>query len=164
VTLWRAIASPAPRRVVVHSPRPVDEVRGILEALVTGGRRPIPPRTGPRVRVVDGELDGATVTFTVVPVATNEAPSLEFSGTIDALADGSVLTGSIRAPMAFGLPAAGLTVLVVLFLLWSGIPIALVAIGAVAWVFLTLIIVAGLQEQRLRGAEAIQRLLEDALA
>ena len=66
--------------------------------------------------------------------------------------------------MTFGVPAAGLTVLLVLFLLWGGLPIPLVAIGVVAWIFLTVVVIASLQEQRLRQADGIRQLLEDVLA
>ena len=66
--------------------------------------------------------------------------------------------------MTFGVPAAGLTVLLALFLLWGGLPVPLVAIGIVAWIFLTIVVIASLQEQRLRQADGIRQLLEDVLA
>ena len=75
-----------------------------------------------------------------------------------------MLAGTITTPMTFGVPAAGLTVLLVLFLLWGGLPIPLVAIGVVAWTFLTVVVIASLQEQRLNQADGIRRLLEDVLA
>ncbi len=75
-----------------------------------------------------------------------------------------MLAGSITAPMAFAIPAVALTLLVALFLAWSGIPLALVGLGVAAWVFLTAIVVSSLQEQRLREADALGRFLEAALA
>ena len=75
-----------------------------------------------------------------------------------------MLTGTIEAPMTLGLPAVAITAAVGLFLLWGGIPIALVAIGVVAWIFLTIIVIVSLGEQRLGPADEIRRLLEDALA
>jgi hypothetical protein len=58
----------------------------------------------------------------------------------------------------------GITSAVGLFLLWGGIPVPLVVIGVIAWIFLTIIVVVSLGEQRLRPADEVRRLLEDALA
>ena len=51
-----------------------------------------------------------------------------------------------------------------LFLLWGGIALPLVAIGVVAWAFLSIIVIVSLGEQRLGPVDEIRRLLEDALA
>ena len=57
-----------------------------------------------------------------------------------------------------------MTVLVALFLLWNRIPLALVAVAVVAWIFLTVIVVSSLGEQRLGEADAVGPWLEAALA
>ena len=75
-----------------------------------------------------------------------------------------MLAGSITTPMTFGVPTAGLTVMLALFLLWGDLPLPLVAIGVVAWIFVTIVVIASLQEQRLRQADGIPYLLEDVLA
>ena len=87
------------RLLVVHSPRPVAEARAILARLLGGDdARPVPgPPAG--IALVDGAVDATRVTFTAVP---REGASLEFDGTIDDTPDGSVLVGSISAPMALG--------------------------------------------------------------
>ena len=172
MSLWHDVITPTPRRVVVHSPRPPDEALAILGNLLTGGRLQVRSRAASAVVLVDGTVDRLAVSFTAVPAsrasATESAPesrSLEFTGAIEAESDGSVLTGSISAaPTAFGLPAAAITALFALFLVWNGIPLPLVALGVVAWIFLTVIVIAGLGEQRLAGADAIGHLLEEALA
>ena len=169
---WHDMITPAPRRIVVHSPRPPDEAVAILGNLVTGGRRPMRSRASAGVVLVGGTVDGLGVSFTAVPTSRSagqeqppESRSLAFVGVIEATAEGSVLTGSISAaPTALGLPAAAITALLALFLAWNGIPLPLVAVGVVAWIFLTAIVIGGLGEQRLAGADAIGRLLEDALA
>ena len=171
MSLWHDVITPTPRRVVVHSPRPPDEARAIVASLLAGGSGPNRRRASGIV-LIDGMVDGAAVSFTAVPRsrasdadAGAESRSLEFNGTIDGSEEGSVLAGSISAvPTAFGLPAAAITALFTLFLVWNGIPLPLVAVGVVAWIFLTIIVVAGIGEQRLAGAAAIGRLLEDALA
>lgn len=172
MSLWHDVITPTPRRVIVHSPRPPDEALAIIASLLAGGSGPNRRRTSSGIVLVDGAVDGGVVSFTAVPKsrasaveAVAESRSLEFKGSIEAESDGSVLEGSISAaPTAFGLPAAGITVVVALFLLWNGIQPALVAVGVVAWIFLTIIVVAGIGEQRLSGAPAVGRLLEDALA
>ena len=171
MSLWHDVITPTPRRVVVHSPRPPEEALVIMASLLAGGSGPKRGRPASGIMLVDGTVDGASVSFTAVPTSRAsaaesdaESRSLEFDGTIEASMEGSVLTGSISAtPTAFGLPAAAITALVALFLLWNGIPLPLVAVGVVAWIFLTIIVVAGIGEQRLAGAAAIGRLLEDAL-
>ena len=75
-----------------------------------------------------------------------------------------MLSGTIVAPMTLGLPAAAITAAVGLFLLWGGIALPLVAIGVVAWAFLSIIVIVSLGEQRLGPVDEIRRLLEDALA
>jgi hypothetical protein len=167
---WDQAFAPA-RPLVVRSPRGIEEARETLEELLAGRGRPIAPRRSPRVFVVDGVVDGAEVSFQAVPVSRRGTsgdlqppPPLAFAGTIAADPDGSVLAGSITAPMAFGIPAAGLTLLVALFLGWSGIPLPLVGVGVVAWVFLTAIVVSSLQEQRLREVDGLGRFLEEVLA
>ena len=169
--LWHDVITPTPRRVVVHSPRPPDEALAILGNLLTGGRLQVRSRAASGVVLVDGTVEGLAVSFTAVPGSRAgaeqppESRSLDFTGAIEAESDGSVLTGSISAaPTALGLPAAAITALFALFLVWNGIPLPLVALGVVAWIFLTIIVVAGIGEQRLARADAIGRLLEDALA
>ncbi len=172
MSLWHDVITPTPRRVIVHSPRPPDEALAIIASLLAGGSGPSRRRASSGLVLVDGTVDGVAVSFTAVPKSRAsavesgpESRSLEFKGTIDGSLEGSVLDGSIAAaPTAFGLPAAGITVLFALFLVWNGIPLPLVAVGVVAWIFLTIIVVAGIGEQRLAGAAAIGRLLEDALA
>jgi hypothetical protein len=172
VSPWHDLITPAPRQVVVYSHWPVDQALAILGDLASGRRGAFRAAATRGLRLLDGSVDGRTVTFTAVPAsraaAADSAPesrSLEFRGSIEATPDGSVLAGSISAaPTAFGLPAAALTVLVALFLAWNAIPLPLVALGVVAWVFLTGVVVGGIGEQRLAGADAIGRLLEDALA
>jgi hypothetical protein len=138
--------------------------------LLDGGDGSPPSRTTRGVRFVDGEVDGSRVTFSASarpgPDAGGESepPTYDFSGTLEGGDDGSVLAGSITTPMTFGVPAVGLTVLLALFLLWGGLPVPLVAIGVAAWIFLTVVVIASLQEQRLGQADGIRRLLEDALA
>jgi hypothetical protein len=168
MSIWDAVVTP--RRVVVYSPRPVDEARAIVRALVDDGARMVPSRTTRGVRFIDGEVDGARVWFSASTRpgpeagADSEPPTYGFTGTLEGGDDGSVLSGSITTPMTFGVPAAGLTVLLALFLLWGGLPVPLVAIGTVAWIFLTIVVIASLQEQRLRQAEGISQLLEEVLA
>ena len=171
MSLWNDVITPTPRRVVVHSPRPVDEARAVLENLIEGRSRQDRTRAS-GFTLVDGTVDHEAVSFTAVPTlrATGgetapESRPLAFMGTINGSADGSVLSGSISAtPTALGLPAAGITALVALFLVWNAIPLPLVAVGVVAWIFLTVIVVAGIGEQRLARADGIRRLLEDTLA
>ncbi len=168
MSIWDAVVTP--RRVVVHSSRPIGEARAIVGALVDGPGGSLPARGSRGVRFVGGEIDGSRVSFSASlrpgpePGSGSEPPRYAFSGTLEGDDEGSVLAGSITTPMTFGVPAAGLTLLVALFLLWGGLPIPLVAIGVVAWVFLTIVVVASLQEQRLGQADGIRRLLEDALA
>ena len=168
MSIWDAVVTP--RRLVVYSPRPVDEARAIVEALLDGRGATLPSRTTRGVRFVDGEVDGALVTFSASTRpgpeggAESEPPRYDFSGTLEGGDDGSLLAGSITTPMTFGVPAAGLTVLLALFLLWGGLAVPLVAIGIVAWIFLTVVVIASLQEQRLRQADGIRQLLEDVLA
>lgn len=155
------------RPLIVHSPRSADDARAILGALLADDR-PVPGGAS-RVLLVDGALDGSRVSFNLVVgrnagVVRRDAPPLEFIGAVDDTADGSVLRGSITAPTALALPAAGLTVLVALFLLWNRLPLALVALAVVAWVFLTVIVVSSLGEQRLDDAYPIGQWLEEALA
>jgi hypothetical protein len=172
VSLWHDVTTPSPRRVVVHSPRPADEALAILANLLTGEPRPIRSRASPGIMLLEGAVDTRGVAFTVMPRTRAAGPgqptesrTLEFVGAIEATSDGSMLTGSISAPpTALGLPAAAIAALVALFLIWNGIPLPLVAVGVVAWIFLTVIVVAGIGEQRLAGADSIGRLLEDALA
>ena len=54
--------------------------------------------------------------------------------------------------------------LVALFLAWNGIPLPLVALAAVAWIFLSVVVVNSLEEQRLARADVIGPWLEEALA
>lgn len=171
MSLWHDVITPTPRRVVVHSPRPPDEALAVLGHLLNGGRLRVRSRATSGVVLVGGTVDGLGVSFTAMPAsrAGAEPPPesrwLDFVGAIEAASDGSLLTGSISAsPTAFGLPAAAITALFALFLVWNGIPLPLVGIGVVAWIFLTVIVIAGLGEQRMAGADAIGRLLEDALA
>ncbi len=168
MSIWDAVVTP--RRLVVYSPRPVDEARAIVQALVDGHGTAVPSRTTRGVRFVGGEVDGVLVSFSAStrpgPEAggDSEPPRYEFTGVLDGGGEGSVLSGTITTPMTFGVPAAGLTVLLVLFLLWGGLPVPLVAIGTVAWIFLTVVVIASLQEQRLNQADGIRRLLEEVLA
>jgi len=169
MSIWDTIVTP--RRVVVYSSRSVDEARAIVRALLEGGAGdPLPPRTIRGVTIVDGEVDGARVTFSAStrpdaePGSLAEPPRYAFTGVLEGAEDGSVLAGSITTPMTYGVPAAGLTVLLAAFLLWNGLPLPLVAIGIVAWIFLTVVVIASLQEQRLGQVDGIRRLLEDALA
>ena len=168
MSIWDAVVTP--RRLAVYSPRPVDEARAIVQALLDGRGGTLPSRTTRGVRFVDGEVDGAAVSFSastrpgIEAGADAEPPRYEFTGTLEGGEDGSLLAGSITTPMTFGVPAAGLTVLLALFLLWGGLPVPLVAIGIVAWIFLTIVVIASLQEQRLRQADGIRQLLEDVLA
>ena len=168
MSIWDAVVTP--RRLVVDSPHPVDEARAIVQGLVGGNGTAVRSRTKRGVRFLDGEVDGARVSFSAAtrpgPEAggVSEPPRYDFSGTLDGGDEGSVLMGSITTPMTFGVPAAGLTVILLLFLLWDGLPVPLVAIGAVAWIFLTVVVIASLQEQRLNQADEIRRVLEDALA
>jgi hypothetical protein len=169
VSVWQDVVR-ASRDVVVHSPRPVDEARAILAELLAGRGSPPRPRRPSGVAFVDGAVDGSRVTFAATPRPASPSPSgqepprLVFTGTIRDTGDGSVLTGTIVAPMTLGLPAVAITAGVALFLLWGGIPIALVAVGVIAWIFLTIIVVVSLGEQRLGPADEVRRLLEDALA
>jgi hypothetical protein len=157
------------RPLIVRSPRPADEVRAILGALLADDR-PVPG--GPtRVTLVDGAVEASRVSFKVVAVPRNpgvvrrDAPPLEFAGTIDDDGpDGSILWGSVTAPTALALPAVAITVLVAAFLVWNRIPLALVALATVAWSFLTVIVVSSLGEQRLGDADPIGPWLEDALS
>jgi hypothetical protein len=147
------------RQVVVHSPRPADEVRAILVRLLVARTTSI--RAGSsRLTIEDGVVDGDAVSFTAL---SNDAAPLKVTGTIAAGFDGSVLLATVTAPTTLRIPAAGLTVLVALFLAADGIPLGLVALGVVAWVFLTLIVVASIEEQRLGDAEPISQWLEGAL-
>src|SRR5262249_25573290 len=113
VSIWDAVVTP--RRVVVYSPRPVDEARAIVRALMAddtgGGPR---SRTVPGVTIVDGAVDGARVTFTAStrpdaePGSLAEPPRYAFTGLLEGGEEGSVLAGSITTPMTYGVPAAGL--------------------------------------------------------
>ena len=156
------------RPLIVHSARPAAEARAILEALLADDR-PV-PGGAVRVTLVDGAVDASQVSFKVVAVPRNpgvvrrDAPPLEFAGTIGDDEDGSVLRGSITAPTALVLPAVALTVLVALFLAWNRMPLLLVALAVVAWIFLTVIVVSSLGEQRLGDADAIGPWLEAALS
>jgi hypothetical protein len=157
------------RPLIVHSSWPADEVRTILEGLLTKDGGLVIRGSASRVTLVDGAVGGSAVTFRILPAARNapggrEPSPLEFAGTIDDAPDGSVLWGSISAPTSLALPAAAVTVLVGFFLLWNRIPLALVAVAVVAWIFLTVIVVSSLGEQRLGEADAVGPWLEDALA
>ena len=168
MSIWDAVVTP--RRVVVYSPRPVDEARAIVRALLDGAGGPLPSRTVRGVTIVGGEVDGSRVTFSAStrpdaePGSLAEPPRYAFTGVLEGGEEGSVLAGTITTPMTYGVPAAGLTILLVAFLVWNGLPIPLVAIGVVAWIFLTVVVIASLQEQRLGQADGIRRLLEEALA
>jgi hypothetical protein len=149
------------RPLIVHTPRAVDEARAILEGLLVGHDQPVAPRSTSGVTVVDGAVESAQVSFTAM---LRQASPLQFTGTIGETPDGSVLVGSLSAPMALGWPAAILTVLVALFLARNGIPLPLVGLAALAWIFLSVVVVNSLEEQRLSRSDLIQRWLEDALA
>src|SRR6478735_7451441 len=103
MSIWDAVVTP--RRLIVYSPRPVDEARAIVEALLDGRGRTIPSRTTRGVRFVDGEVDGALVSFSASTRpgpedgADSEPPRYEFTGTLEGGDDGSVLAGSITTPM-----------------------------------------------------------------
>jgi hypothetical protein len=156
------------RPLIVHSARPAAESLAILGALLADDR-PVPGGST-RVTLVDGAVDASQVSFKVVAVPRNpgvvrrDAPPLEFAGAIDDDEDGSVLRGSITAPTALALPAVALTVLVALFLAWNRMPLLLVALAVVAWIFLTVIVVSSLGEQRLAEADGIGPWLEAALS
>ncbi len=169
--LLEDVLAPSPRAVVVHSPRPVDEALAILEYLISSRGHAMAPRRLMGVRLLDGAIVGSRVSFTAVPASNSailgmrrEPPALEFTGSVDEMDDGSVLNGSIRAPMALGIPAIGITLLFALFLVWNGIAPVLIAIGVLAWIFVTAIVVVSLEEQRLGEADVIRRYLEAALA
>ena len=169
MSVWEDVVR-ASRDVVVHSPRPIDEARAILGELLAGHGSSLRPRRAPGVAFVDGAVDGSRVTFAATPrsgpasPSGQEPPRLVFTGTLRDTGDGSVLSGTIVAPMTLGLPAAAITAAVGLFLLWGGIALPLVAIGVVAWAFLSIIVIVSLGEQRLGPVDEIRRLLEDALA
>jgi hypothetical protein len=169
VSTWEDVTR-ASRDLVVFSPRPIDEARAVLAELLAGRGTPPHGRRASGVAFVDGTVQGSRVTFAVAPRLASPSPSgqepprLAFSGTIRETEDGSVLAGTIAAPMTLGLPAVAITAAVGLFLLWGGISILLVAVGVVAWIFLTIIVVVSVGEQRLGPADEIRRLLEDALA
>lgn len=149
------------RLLIVRSPRPVDEARAALVALLGGDDGSAAPRSAGGVMVIDASVDHSHVAFTAMA---RQAATLAFDGTIGETPDGSALVGSISAPMALGMPAAIITVMVALFLAWNGIPLLLVALAAVAWIFLSVIVINSLEEQRLARADVIQRWLEEALA
>ncbi len=169
MSTWEDVVR-ASRDVVVHSPRPIDEARTILDELLAGRSSSLRPRRKSGVTFIDGAVDGSRVTFAATPRSATpspggqEPPRLEFTGTIRETGDGSVLMGTIAAPMTLGLPAAAITAAVGLFLLLGGIPVILVAIGVIAWIFLSIIVIVSVGEQRLGPADEIRRLLEDALA
>ena len=133
MSIWDAVVTP--RRLVVYSPRPVDEARAIVQALRGRARRDAPVADDARrqVRRRRGRR-GAGLVLRVDEAgpeggADAEPPRYEFTGTLEGGDDGSLLAGSITTPMTFGVPAAGLTVLLALFLLWGGLAVPLVAIG-----------------------------------
>jgi hypothetical protein len=163
VARWDAIASPAPRRVEVRSPRPVEEARSILGELLDGRRRPTARERSHGGLRLEGAIDGSAVSFTATRGTGTQPPTLAFDGTLAEGDGGSVLTGSITAPLAYGLPAVALTAGLALFLLWSGVPVVLVALGVIAWVFLTVVVLAAIQEQRLADADLVRAVLEDVL-
>jgi hypothetical protein len=149
------------RLLIVHSPLPAAEARAILVGLLAGDAERPARRSAAGIARIEGAVDASRVTFTALP---REGAPLEFDGAIGDTPDGSALVGSISAPMALGWPAAIITALVALFLAWNGIPILLVAVAAVAWIFLSVVVVNSLEEQRLARADVIARWLEDALA
>lgn len=159
---WQDVVSPV-RPVELVSALPVDQARASLVEVLAGRRRLGAPGRPSDLVVVDGAVTGSRVSFRVLTPGGRQAPPLEFEGTLEALDGGSLLWGSITAPTALGLPAAGLTAGIGLFLWWGGVPLVLVAIGVVAWAFLTIIVVASLQERRLGEADAVGRFLEAAL-
>jgi hypothetical protein len=163
MSVWQDVVSPR-RRVEVYSPRPVEEARTSLGAVLEGRRRPVAPFASAGGRIVAGAIDGPSVWFSAVLAGGRELPPIEFEGTLEATGDGSLLAGSLRAPMVLGLPAAGLTAGVGLFLWWGGVPLVLVALGVIAWAFLTIVVLASLQERRLgEASEVVGRFLQVAL-
>ena len=61
VSLWHDVTTPTPRRVVVHSPRPLDEAVRIIEDLLSGGGGAIRRVRHRASQLVDGSVDGLAV-------------------------------------------------------------------------------------------------------